>query len=145
MTREMQLASLPQEVQWNDIDYMDQHLDFTLDPTTYNPTVVSAWLSQWRASGHRYVQIVDPGISATQAPGQYPALDDLKECGCYLKQPNGSATIGVVWPGPCLFPDFLHPDAPAYWEKQWRRYYTDYNITLDGVWMDMNEIALIQE
>ena len=35
-----------------------------------------------------------------------------------MKDKNGNVFTGKVWPGVTAFPDFFHPDANTYWEKQ---------------------------
>lgn len=40
---------------------------------------------------------------------------------CSLIQDNNDKVfVGKVWPGSTVYPDFLHPNASQYWEKQVR-------------------------
>ena len=45
-----------QDVQWNDIDYMDQYLDFTLDPTNF--ATLPDLVKDLHTHDQRYVMIL---------------------------------------------------------------------------------------
>lgn len=47
--------------------------------------------------------------------------------------------VGDVWPGRVTFPDWFHPNSTAWWLKHMREWMN--TIDLDGIWIDMNEIA----
>ena len=70
----MKDANFPIDVQWTDIDIMASRLDFTYDTTDFKglPDLVRAL----QADGIRYVNIIDPGISTTEAAGTYFPYDD---------------------------------------------------------------------
>ncbi|XP_046571388.1 lysosomal alpha-glucosidase-like [Haliotis rubra] len=128
-------AKMPYDVQWNDIDYMTAHLDWTYDNTTYPdlPDIVA----DLHKNNQRYVIIVDPGISVTQQPGTYPPYDEGIEDDIFIKADNGSNLIGKVWPGMTVFPDFFHPNSSEWWFRQAKAYYDQ--VPYDGLWVDMNE------
>ncbi|CAK8696713.1 unnamed protein product [Clavelina lepadiformis] len=136
IVKKMRAASIPQDVQWNDIDYMSKYLDFTYDPVAFDtlPNLVS----DLHQNNQHYVMIIDPGISDTQSSGSYSAYDDGIATNIFI---NDSRTLkpieGVVWPGKTVFPDFTHPAIDVYWEKQLRMYHS--KVPFDGVWIDMNE------
>jgi lysosomal alpha-glucosidase len=70
----MQTERMPQDSQWNDIDYMDNHLDFTVDPVQYPLAPFRSFVDSLHEKyGMKYMMIFDPGISSTQQPGSYPA------------------------------------------------------------------------
>uniref|UniRef100_H2YRG7 Glycoside hydrolase family 31 N-terminal domain-containing protein n=1 Tax=Ciona savignyi TaxID=51511 RepID=H2YRG7_CIOSA len=124
------------DVQWNDIDYMQQHLDFTYNHDKFN--TLPNMVSDLHNNGQHYVMIIDPGISNNQPKGNYPAYDDGMELDVFIKDPTTMEPIvGVVWPGATVFPDYTHPSIGSYWEKQLLRYYE--LVKFDGVWIDMNE------
>ncbi|XP_046352454.2 lysosomal alpha-glucosidase-like [Haliotis rufescens] len=128
-------AKMPYDVQWNDIDYMKDHLDWTYDNMTYPglPDIVA----DLHNNSQRYVIIVDPGISVTQQPGTYPSYDEGIKDDIFVKADNGSNLVGKVWPGLTVFPDFFHPNSSAWWYRQAKMYHDQ--VPYDGLWVDMNE------
>ncbi|XP_071081834.1 LOW QUALITY PROTEIN: lysosomal alpha-glucosidase-like [Haliotis cracherodii] len=128
-------ANIPYDVQWNDIDYMSSHLDWTYDNTTYTglPDIVD----DLHRNDQKYVIIVDPGISSVQTLGSYPPYDEGVEDDIFVKAHNGSNLQGKVWPGQTVFPDFLNPNASDWWYRQAKRYHDV--VSFDGLWTDMNE------
>jgi alpha-glucosidase (family GH31 glycosyl hydrolase) len=75
---EMYNAKIPQEVQWNDIDYMDRKRDFTFDPNSFKtlPSVINAVHNR----GQKYIVILDPAISIDILPDEkyYPLEQGLE-------------------------------------------------------------------
>ncbi|RWS19655.1 lysosomal alpha-glucosidase-like protein, partial [Leptotrombidium deliense] len=67
-------AKIPFDVQWNDIDYMEKHNDFTYNKTSFAD--LPEFVDQIHKVGMHYVMIVDPGISAGENPNTYPPYDD---------------------------------------------------------------------
>lgn len=49
----MDSNQIPQDTQWNDIDYMDRHLDFTIDPKNFNG--LSAFSDEIHNKGMHYI------------------------------------------------------------------------------------------
>jgi alpha-glucosidase (family GH31 glycosyl hydrolase) len=135
----MRLAGIPQDSQWNDIDYIDSSRDFTLNPNTYPPKEVSDLVADLHAHGQRYVMIIDPAIGASPLSGgaQDPAAVQGLDKNVFIKSKSGQPLLGWVWPGSTYFPDFLHPNATDYWREQLRRWREI--VDFDGVWCDMNE------
>ena len=44
---------IPQDTQWNDIDYMDQHKDFTIDPNQFGD--LPKFVDDLRSKGMHYI------------------------------------------------------------------------------------------
>ncbi|XP_043570742.1 lysosomal alpha-glucosidase-like [Chiloscyllium plagiosum] len=131
----MSKANMPQDVQWNDIDYMDKRKDFTYNLQHYGdyPQMVN----EFHQKGLKYVMIVDPGISSTQAAGSYKPYDDGVKRGVFIKNETGQPLIGKVWPGPTAFPDFTNPETHDWWYENLKEFHN--KVSFDGMWIDMNE------
>lgn len=130
--------SLPLEVVWNDIDYMEAHKDFTYDPVKYDFTLVKNFVDLLHSEGRKYVVILDPCLKVDV---NYKPYTDLLGTGAYLKM-NNEPFQAVLWPGISIFPDFSHPQGSKYWSRQFRDFISRYGIHPDGLWIDMNEISL---
>ncbi|ORX58668.1 alpha glucosidase [Hesseltinella vesiculosa] len=127
-------ANIPLEVAWIDIDYMDRHKDFTLDPVNFPLPQVKALSSQLHANGQKFVTMVDPALSTNTTYGPH---DRLVASGAYVKNPDGTEYQGQVWPGYTAFPDWWHPNVGAYWTKEMSDWLA--LLDIDGIWIDMNE------
>ncbi|XP_041362596.1 lysosomal alpha-glucosidase-like [Gigantopelta aegis] len=128
-------ANMPYDVQWTDIDYMKEHLDWTYNKFSFVglPDIVR----DLHSHDQKYVIIVDPGISNTQTPGSYPPYDDGLKQDVFVKTYNGSNLVGKVWPGDTVFPDFFHPKAADWWYRHANTFHN--TLPFDGLWTDMNE------
>ncbi len=115
-----------QDVQWNDIDYMDQFMDFTFDSTKF--ATLPDLVKDLHAHDQRYVMILvrrslyrfynvccvlfgvfvwllclnlqDPGISSTQPEGSYWPFDEGLRRDVFIKDAEGKTLIGKVIPDP---------------------------------------------
>lgn len=136
VNQKMRDYRIPQDVQWNDIDYMSKHLDFTADPNTFGD--LGKFVDELHSKyNQHYIPIIDPGISNTQPAGQYPAYDEGLELGVFVNASDGKPIVGKVWPGNTVFPDFLASVTQDYWQKLIAKFHTQ--IPVDGLWIDMNE------
>ncbi|XP_060754556.1 lysosomal alpha-glucosidase [Neoarius graeffei] len=135
VVREMRNYGIPQEVQWNDIDYMDRTLDFTFDPMRFS--TLPDLVKDLHLHSQRYVMILDPGISSTQPPGTYEPFEEGIKSGIFINSSSGGTLIGKVWPGLTAFPDFSNPDAHEWWYQNLQKFHN--RVPFDGLWIDMNE------
>lgn len=122
---------IPSDVIWMDIDYMDHYKIFTFSPEEFpDPKGLNDYLHE---RNFKAVYMIDPGVKVE--PGYF--VDDQGTAGDYwVKDRDGNNYEGVVWPGPCHFPDFTRPEVRTWWATL----YKDYMATgIDGVWNDMNE------
>lgn len=125
-------------MQWNDIDAMERHNDFTYDKNTYKD--LPLFVDQVHKLGMHYVQIFDPAISGTEPPGTYPPLDDGLAMDIFIRNGSGQLFYGKVWNDVnSLFPDFTHPNVTTWWAIQARRYLNE--IKVDGTWLDSELIV----
>ena len=123
--------SLPCDVIWLDIHYMDGYRVFTFDPARFpDPAATNDYLHK---NGFHSVWMIDPGVKAEVG---YTVFDTGSKGGVWVRAKDGSDFRGNVWPGACVFPDFTMPAARKWWGGQ----YADFLAKgIDGVWNDMNE------
>jgi alpha-glucosidase (family GH31 glycosyl hydrolase) len=67
-----QVANIPLDTAWSDVDHMDSFRDFTLQKERYALHNMQAFLQRLHRQGLRWMPIVDPGIKVD--PG-FPAYD----------------------------------------------------------------------
>jgi len=153
MIRSFMVANkIPQDVQWNDIDYMDNYKDFTINHNKFHG--LSSFVDNLHEGGMHYVPIIDPSVRLTkqgytpndeeQNPKQgYTPYDEGLQKNVFIKDEQGDVLIGEAWPkyghshGMAAFPDFFHPNASEYWYNQIKTFHDQ--LKIDGLWIDMNE------
>ncbi|XWW93301.1 hypothetical protein V2A60_001233 [Cordyceps javanica] len=129
-------AGIPLETMWTDIDYMDRRRVFSLDPQRYPLDTMRALVDHLHEHDQHYVVMVDPAV----AYQDYPPLHRGIEQNAFLLRANGSAWVGVVWPGVTVFPDWFAESADGYWTNEFRLFFDkDAGLDIDALWIDMNE------
>ncbi|CAH2091479.1 unnamed protein product [Euphydryas editha] len=129
-------AGIPLDVQWNDLDYMNEGNDFTYDKDKF--AGLPEFVNQLHEQGMHYVILIDPGVSAAEKPGKYPPFDRGLEMDIFVKNSTDQPFIGKVWNKvSTAWPDFTHPNASAYWKEMLTNFHKI--IKYDGAWIDMNE------
>ena len=124
---------IPCDGLWLDIEYMSGYRVFTWDTAKFpDPPGMLARLGE---QGFRVVTIIDPGVK--HEPG-YPVYDEAVERDVLCRTESGEEYRGEVWPGPTVFPDFVTPEARAWWGE---RNAAHVRSGLAGIWNDMNEPA----
>ncbi len=129
----LRTKQLPCDVIWMDIDYMDQYKIFTFSSDAFpDPVGLNNYLHQHK---FKSVWMIDPGIK--QEPGYAIYDQGSAALGTHWVQNSANETsVGNVWPGPCVFPDYTRPET----RKWWAGLYPAFMATgIDGVWNDMNE------
>ena len=127
---------IPSDVLYLDIDYQDRNRPFTVNPKTFPnfPGLVS----DLRKQHFHLVNITDLHIA--HAPNQGYAPYDTGEAGNhFVKKPDGSEFVGIVWPGPAVFPDFTRAQTREWWGGLYHQFVQD---GVAGFWNDMNEPAV---
>ncbi|KAM9770100.1 lysosomal alpha-glucosidase [Menidia menidia] len=135
VVKSMRNNGIPQDVQWNDIDYMDHSMDFTFDPTQFD--TLPDLVKDLHAHNQTYVMILDPGISSTQPEGSYWPFDEGLKRGVFIKDAEGKTLVGKVWPGLTAYPDFSDEVTHEWWYDNLQRFHE--KVPFDGLWIDMNE------
>jgi len=136
VVRRYRESNIPLETMWTDIDYMDGYRCWTFDPVNYPVAEVREFVAELHASHQKYVLIVDPGIKNETG---YYYFDIGKDMQVYLKGADGQDFVGRVWPGNTVFVDFLSPNAYDYWKLSINDFLQ--MVAVDGLWVDMNEVA----
>ncbi|XP_065576327.1 sucrase-isomaltase, intestinal-like [Artemia franciscana] len=131
-------AEIPHDVQYGDIDIMDRALDFTISPTNFPD--LPDYVKEIKSRGLKFATILDPCISTGEPEGTYPAYDEGNRLDVWMKRPDGTPSVGFVWPeDPTYFVDYSSPNAKIYWEQQIVEFRN--LLEWDALWIDMNEPA----
>jgi len=133
---------------------MKDYKCFTFDEERFPVKLLAEYANQLHAQNQRLVMILDPGIKVQYQPGLYEPYDEGVAKNLFVKrritkleeEENGMLHqgdlvdfVGKAWPGKTTFPDWFHPEAQAYWQKYITRWLQQ--VSLDGIWIDMNEPA----
>jgi alpha-glucosidase len=131
LAKDFREKNIPCDVIYLDIDYMDGYRCFTWSPKNF-PTP-GEMLKELHSNGFRVVTIIDPGIKKDSTYQIYKS--GLNE-NIFVHKEDGDLFVGQVWPGDCVFPDFLNEKARKWWGK---KYSILVENGVDGFWNDMNE------
>lgn len=117
-----QKAGIPIDVQWNDIDYMDDRKDFTFNPQTFSG--LSDFVKELHEKGMHYIPIIDPGISSSEKPGTYRPYERGLDMDIFIKNDSLLPFNGRVWTnGQTVWPDFTDPKSYDYWSEMFQDYH----------------------
>ncbi|KAG6808712.1 hypothetical protein H0H92_003164, partial [Tricholoma furcatifolium] len=132
-------AGIPLETMWTDIDYMDKRRIFTVDPDYFPLDRMREIVQYLHSHEQKYILMTDPAVAYT--PGEdYGTYTRGTDMDVWLKAANGSDSLGLVWPGVTVFPDWFHPNISEFWDNEFALFYNPATgIDIDGVWIDMNE------
>jgi len=129
---------IPADVIWLDIDYQLKNRPFTVDPERF-PTF-DQMIQDLKAEHLHTVVITDLHLAHLPNAG-YKPYDQGVAGDHFVKNPDGSTYVGVVWPGPAVFPDFTRKPSRDWWGTL----YTDFvSKGIAGFWNDMNEPAVFE-
>ncbi|XP_027701961.1 probable maltase-glucoamylase 2 [Vombatus ursinus] len=124
---------IPYDVQYSDIDYMEEKKDFTYDKENFNG--LDQFAEELHRNGQRYIIILNPGISKNLTYGPYERGSRKR---VWVSGPTGPI-VGEVWPGPAVFPDYTNPQGTQWWVEELVQFHKELNF--DGIWIDMNEVS----
>jgi alpha-glucosidase len=127
---------IPADVIWLDIDYQLKNRPFTVDPDRFPH--FDQMIKDLKAEHLRTVLITDLHIADLPNAG-YKPYDEGAAGDHFVKNPDGSTYVGMVWPGKAVFPDFTRKASREWWGSL----YSDFvGKGVAGFWNDMNEPAI---
>src|SRR5260370_22848255 len=94
----------------------------------------------FRAQGMHTILITDLHIKKVPNHGYAPYDEGMKN-DVFVKNPDGSVYVGVVWPGESVFPDFTLTRAREWWGGLYKDFV---RMGAAGFWNDMDEPALFE-
>ena len=124
---------IPSDVVYLDIDYQDRNRPFTVDSKTFPD--FATLVSDLRKQHFRLVNITDLHIAHVPNQGYNP-YDSGHAGDHFVKKAEGSEFVGIVWPGPAVFPDFTRAQTREWWGNLYQEFVKD---GVAGFWNDMNE------
>lgn len=129
---------IPADVIWLDIDYQLKNRPFTVDPERFPH--FDQLINDLKAQHLHTVVITDLHIADLPNAG-YKPFDQGTAGDHFVKNPDGSTYVGVVWPGKSVFPDFTQKASREWWGTL----YADFvSKGIAGFWNDMNEPAIFE-
>ncbi|OWK06403.1 hypothetical protein Celaphus_00012327, partial [Cervus elaphus hippelaphus] len=126
-------AEIPYDVQYSDIDYMDEKKDFTIDGVAFHG--LSDFANELHKNGLKYVIIMNPGILNNS---DYQPYVNGSRKRVWIMGDKGFA-VGQAYPGWTVFPDFTNSDGTKWWKEQFSEFYK--TLEFDGVWIEMDEVS----
>jgi alpha-glucosidase len=130
---------VPTDVVWLDIDYQDRNRPFTVNKEAFPD--LKGLARELDADGIKLITITDLHVAAAPSQG-YAPYDSGAVANHFVHNPDGSAYVGKVWPGPSVFPDFTNAKARAWWGTNYRKLVDD---GVAGFWNDMNEPSVFND
>ncbi len=133
IAKRLRADAIPSDVLYLDIDYQIKNRPFTVDPKTF-PNFPD-FVSDLRKDHFHLVTITDLHIAHVANQG-YSPFDTGEAGNHFVKNPDGTDFIGIVWPGPAVFPDFTRAQTREWWGGLYTEFVKD---GVAGFWNDMNE------
>jgi alpha-glucosidase len=129
---------IPADVIWLDIDYQQKNRPFTVDTERFPH--FDQMIKDLKAEHLRTILITDLHIADLPNSG-YKPYDEGIAGDHFVKNPDGSTYVGVVWPGKAVFPDFTQKASREWWGTL----YSDFvSRGAAGFWNDMNEPSIFE-
>ena len=127
--------SIPLDAIWNDVDYLEDFKDFTIDEESYGD--LGEFVDEIHKENIHYVPIIGSGISA----GDSEAYFDGRKRGIFMRsnKDESEPLIGKYTPGDVVFIDFYEPTSENFWQNQLNKLHD--KVSFDGIWLDGNEIT----
>jgi len=124
---------IPADVLYLDIDYQKSNRPFTVDPEKFPH--FTDMLADLKRQKFQVVGITDLHIAHLPGAG-YAPFETGSSGDHFVRNADGSTFVGMVWPGPSVFPDFTQKSTREWWGELYRPLVAE---GLSGFWNDMNE------
>ncbi|MGD0940177.1 MAG: glycoside hydrolase family 31 protein [Terracidiphilus sp.] len=124
---------IPCDVLWLDIDFQHDNWPFTVNEQAFPD--FSGMVRDLGSEDFKLVVIADLHIARQPNVGYVP-YDSGLAGDQFVKNPDGSAYVGKVWPGAAVFPDFTQSRTRQWWGTLYKNFIAD---GVAGFWNDMNE------
>ena len=128
--------NIPLDAIWTDIDMMDGKRNFILNKDFID---VPDFIKYLHTNGQHFIPLVDYGIPKKYYDPYYKL--GVNTNAFLYSNFTKDFLVSDVWPGESVFPDFFINEGI----NLWKRGLTDYDnkLDFDGMWIDMNEPAMI--
>jgi alpha-glucosidase len=136
IAKRLRADKIPSDVLYLDIDYQFKNRPFTVDPVGF-PNF-PGFMAELRKEHFHTVLITDLHVAHVSGENYMP-YDTGHAGDHFVKNPDGSEFVGVVWPGPAVFPDFTRAPTRDWWGGLYQQFVHD---GVAGFWNDMNEPAV---
>lgn len=136
IARTFRQKKIPADTIYLDIDYQDGNRPFTIDRKQF-PTFENM-VRDLRQDGFHIIAITDLHIKKETG---YAPYDSGHGGDHFLKNPDGSEYVGVVWPGQTVFPEFTLSRSREWWGALYKDFA---GMGVGGFWNDMNEPAIFE-
>ncbi|CAL5359368.1 unnamed protein product [Camellia sinensis] len=134
IARTFREKGIPCDVIWMDIDYMNGFRCFTFDQERFPDP--KSLVKDLRLTGFKAIWMLDPGIKHEEGYFVYDSGSELMSGFKQLME-----NLLLVWPGPCVFPDFTLSKTRSWWASLVKDFISK---GVDGIWNDMNEPAVFK-
>ena len=138
VAKRLRADKIPADALYLDIDYQKKNRPFTVDEEKFPH--FKQMISDLKSEHFHVITITDLHI-AKLPNADYAPYDSGEKGDDFVKNPDGSEYVGVVWPGPAVFPDFTRKSAREWWGTLYKNFYDD---GVAGFWNDMNEPAVFE-
>jgi len=138
IARLLREKKIPADAIYLDIDYQEGNAPFTIN-RQYFPTF-EKMITDLGAQSFHVILITDLHIKNNPDHGYVPFDSGMKN-DVFVKNPDGSVYVGLVWPGQSVFPDFTLSRVRDWWGGLYKDFV---GMGISGYWNDMNEPAVFR-
>ena len=129
---------IPFDTLWIDLDLMENNRIFSYNKRRFQnfPKI----LEKIHEEKYYFVPLIDIGFPINNSDPYYKL--GHKKNAFIMSNYTKNELISLVWPGKAVFPDFFIKESIEVWHYAMSLYYND--IKYDGIWIDMNEPAMLE-